>query len=400
MNPTPVSLSRVPAAGPPGAPPGTRRPAWAPGADVAIDGRAADAGTRDPPTRRPGPAAASGGFQVVLNGAAGNQADEPVLQAIAAVLGAAGRPFELHRAARPERLAETARSAVAAAGDGGQVVAVGGDGTLNTVAAAVLGQPVTLGIVPRGTFNYMARAHGIPLDPLEAARVLVHGEAVAVTVGQVNGEPFLVNASVGLYPELLRDREAFKARHGRTRLVALGAALRTLLREHPRLDLEIQADGHAARTVRVSTLFIGNNALQLADLGLPEAQAVGDGPPQTGALAALALRAFRPGELLWLALRGALGQLGEARDLSHFAFRSLSVQPRGRPWRRGVEVAMDGEVRRLQGPLRFAVDERPLWLVKPRPDGADAGVAGAPGQAGRAADQAPGGAPTHPPGRA
>ncbi len=327
----------------------------------------------DRPAAAAQPAAAGGGAQVwriVLNGAAGHQEDEPVLQAIAAVLGAAGRPFELHRATRPQRLAETARAAVAAAGPGGRVVAVGGDGTLNTVAAALLGKPVAMGVVPRGTFNYVARSHGIPLDPLEAARLLVHGEPTAVRVGQVNGEPFLVNASVGLYPELLRDREAFKARHGRTRAVALWAALRTLVRDHPRLDLSIQADGQAPRAVRVSTLFIGNNALQLADLGLPEAQAVGGAAPANGALAALALRAFRPGELLWLALRGAMGQLDEARNLSHFAFRELQVQPRGRPWRRGVELAMDGELRRLTGPLRFSVDDRPLWLVKPRePDG-------------------------------
>ena len=243
--------------------------------------------------------------------------------------------------------------------DDAAVLAVGGDGTINTVASVVLGGRGVLGLVPRGTFNYVARTHGIPLEPAAALRLLLEGRPHAVQAGQLNGRPFLVNASLGLYPELLQDREAFKQRYGRTRLVALGAALRSMLRVHPRLALRVQADGQDARPMKVSTLFVGNNALQLQALGLPEAELAG-----RSALAALALRAFRPGELLWLALRGALGRLGEAPDLTHFACQTLTVRPL-LPLQRRLKVALDGEVLRLPPPLVFAVDARPLWLIKP-----------------------------------
>jgi diacylglycerol kinase family enzyme len=298
----------------------------------------------------------------VLNGAAGDQDDAALLQSLEQVLGEAGRPFELHRVPQPGALARTAQAAAAQAGADGVVVAVGGDGTLNTVVSALLDSPVVLGLVPRGTFNYVARANGIPLDAAEALRLLLHGRAHAVQVGRLNDRPFLVNASLGLYPELLEDREAFKQRYGRTRLVALGAALRSLLRVHPRLALHIQADGQAPRVMRASTLFVGNNPLQIEALGLPEAAQVGE-----SALVALVLRAFRPGELLWLALRGALGRLGEAEDLTHFAFQTLAVRPRLPLAQRRLKVALDGEVLRLRPPLLFAVDERPLWLIRPEP---------------------------------
>ncbi|MBC7938252.1 MAG: diacylglycerol kinase [Chitinophagaceae bacterium] len=301
----------------------------------------------------------------VINGAAGNQNDAELLSTLAQMLGGAGRPFELHRARVPSDLVATAHSATRAAGAQGVVVAVGGDGTINTVAGAVMHSGATLGLLPRGTFNYFARAHGIALDTPGALQLLMTGRAHAVQAGRINDRLFLVNASLGLYPGLLEDREAFKQRYGRTRLVALWSGLMSLLREHRRLALRIEADDGAAREVKVSTLFVGNNRLQFEALGLPEAERTGH-----GALAALALRAFKPGELLWLALRGAmgpLGRVGEADDLSHFAFRRLSVRPRLPLPQRRVKVALDGEVTRLTAPLEFAVHERPLWLIKPEP---------------------------------
>ncbi len=343
-------------------------------AGAAAAGVSARAGPGLPPVRSAASAggatrqlAASAPLHFVFNSAAGNQDDEAVLQPLQQLLGSAGRQFSVHRAAQPAALARTAQAAALQARDaGGAVVAVGGDGTINTVAAAARAHGVTLGLVPRGTFNYVARAHGIALEPAAALRQLLQGHTQAVQVGLLNGRPFLVNASLGLYPQLLQDREAFKKRFGRTRLVALGAALGTMLKVHPRLRLAIQADGQPPRELRGSTLFVGNNAMQIDDLGLPEAARVGQ-----GALAAVVLRAFRPGELLWLALRGALGRLGEADDVSHFTVRELQVQPAGR--RRRIRVAMDGEVLRMAPPLRFGIDEKPLWLLCP--PSADTGVA-------------------------
>jgi diacylglycerol kinase family enzyme len=239
-------------------------------------------------------------------------------------------------------------------------------------------------VLPQGTFNYFSRTHGIPPDPAEALQVLLTERVRPVQVGLVNGRVFLVNASLGLYPRLLQDREAWKQQLGRHRAVALGAALATLLRGHRNLRLALQAQGqpHALRT---PTLFVGNNPLQMEQLGLPQAQAI-----DAGALAVVALKPVRRLALLGLALRGALGRLGEADQVIHFATPALTVHL---PWpwgRRGITVATDGELQRLQPPLQFRVSPVPLRLIRPAaPAPERVALAGASGDAAAPAEATP-----------
>ena len=76
-----------------------------------------------------------------------------------------------------------------------QVVAVGGDGTLNTVARAAHKAGGVMGVVPQGTFNCFARTHGIPADPAEAMQLLLHAGPMPAQVATVNDRVFLVNAN-------------------------------------------------------------------------------------------------------------------------------------------------------------------------------------------------------------
>jgi diacylglycerol kinase family enzyme len=69
----------------------------------------------------------------------------------------------------------------------GCLVVVGGDGTLREVCAALpaCGHRVTLGLIPIGNANVMARELGIPLDPFKATRLLTNGRPLAVDAGLV-----------------------------------------------------------------------------------------------------------------------------------------------------------------------------------------------------------------------
>ena len=125
-------------------------------------------------------------------------------------------------------------AADAARADGGLVVAAGGDGTINAVATAVLRVGLPMGVIPMGTFNYFSREHGLPLDAEAAVQNLLQalhaGEMRPVQVGYVNRQMFLVNASVGLYPKLLAEREKASRRFGRSRLVAVASAVWSMFR--------------------------------------------------------------------------------------------------------------------------------------------------------------------------
>ncbi|MCI5625592.1 MAG: YegS/Rv2252/BmrU family lipid kinase [Clostridiales bacterium] len=91
-----------------------------------------------------------------------------------------------------------------AAREGGKydlVVACGGDGTLNEVAAgfAQLEHPPLLGYLPRGSTNDFASSLRIPKDSVAAARKIVNGQPQVLDMGNWNGRPFIYVASFGAF---------------------------------------------------------------------------------------------------------------------------------------------------------------------------------------------------------
>ncbi|MBD3893717.1 diacylglycerol kinase family protein [Hydrogenophaga sp.] len=298
----------------------------------------------------------------VVNAAAGGFGIDVKRAVIESALAARGRKGEL-LICRPAELAQVAAQAAAAAlARGTAVVAVGGDGSLNTVAQAAHKTGCAMGVVPYGTFNYFARTHGIPTDPAAAARLLLDARPLPVQVAAINDRVFLVNASLGVYPELLRDREAYKARFGRSRWVAFVAACATLLRAQRRLRLHIEL-GNTVRDVQTLTLFVSNNRLQLEHFGANPPDTV-VGTPGHGSMAALMLRPIGTLSMIGLLLHGAMGNLDEAAGVESFEFQHMVVRPTLLPGRQEVVVAFDGEVARMRAPIDFRVLEKPLYLLQ------------------------------------
>ena len=126
------------------------------------------------------------------------------------------------------------------------------------------------------------------------------------------------------------------------------------------LRLEIERDGKTT-ALKTPTLFVGNNHLQLAQVGIEQdhADAV-----NRGALAGIAVRAIGTLALFGLLVRGMLGRLGDAENIDSFTFRKLKVALRGK---RRVKVATDGEVTWMTPPLVFQVADVPLLLLVPAP---------------------------------
>jgi YegS/Rv2252/BmrU family lipid kinase len=84
------------------------------------------------------------------------------------------------------------------------IIAAGGDGTIEEVATALIHSSATLGILPLGTMNNLARALGIPLDLPDAALLLAIGATRRVDLGRVVTPDnsiegyFLETAGIGL----------------------------------------------------------------------------------------------------------------------------------------------------------------------------------------------------------
>jgi diacylglycerol kinase family enzyme len=297
---------------------------------------------------------------IVLNAGSGRQDAEDRLATIERLLREAGQQYELHIATSPRQLEATARHAVDLAHrQRGIVVAAGGDGTINSVAQLVLGSGQPFGVLPQGTFNYFGRAFGIPTDTAAAVQALLRAKLRSVQVGMINDRVFLVNASVGVYPAILEDREFYKSRFGRNKFVALCAGIATIMREHRQMLVDLEHESKST-TIRTATLFAGNNRLQLEQIGIPQADVAGNGQ--------LVLIAVRPGgklALVHLLIRGALGQLGSAENVISFAFKHLTVRLRRPSMRRRIKIATDGEIAWVPPPLVIRVSPTPLALLVP-----------------------------------
>ncbi len=78
---------------------------------------------------------------------------------------------------------DPAAMASGAVGDGFDVVVAGGDGTVHPVAAALTGSAGTLGVIPLGSFNNIARGAGLPLDLDDAIDRVGRGTTARLDVG-------------------------------------------------------------------------------------------------------------------------------------------------------------------------------------------------------------------------
>ncbi|CAM3355141.1 Diacylglycerol kinase family enzyme [Paracidovorax anthurii] len=283
-------------------------------------------------------------------------------------------------------------AARAALDSGGIVVACGGDGTINAVAAAAWRHRVRMGVIPAGTFNYFAREHSLPLDLEQAAQgifeALHTGDLRPVRVGYVNDRMFLVNAAVGLYPRLLEQRELASRRFGRSRWVAIASAVWSFLRPASARRWRVSMRAHRGADALVqeeffaSTLFVGNNPLQLDRLGIPQARDVAE----CDHLAVLLLKPQSRWATACTVWHAAIGQLARDEAVISLACSEMEVEPAS--WRpQQVKVAFDGEREWMPPPLRFRVEDRPLWLVVPTATARDGDAAAWP--EGARADAAP-----------
>src|SRR3712207_2003062 len=151
-------------------------------------------------------AARGGATQAVIigNPNSGSAGDEGYLERFAETLRAGGLEVEVLNTERPDHATELS----AAAGDR-LVVAAGGDGTVNEVVNG-LSEGATLGILPLGTANVLARELGLPLTPEDACERILTGTPIRMDVGVATDEEgterrFALMAGIGFDAEVVRE---------------------------------------------------------------------------------------------------------------------------------------------------------------------------------------------------
>ncbi len=161
-----------------------------------------------------------------------------------------------------------ARQAVA---QGAQVVFVcGGDGTVRSVIAGLMGSETALAVLPAGTGNLLATNLGLPNDPAAGVKLAMERGRRRLDIGEVDGEVFAVMAGMGFDAAMMDDAStALKARFGAPAYVV--SAIKHL-RDRP-MKAVIRIDDGPPLTRRARTVLVGNvGRLQAGINLLPDAQ--------------------------------------------------------------------------------------------------------------------------------
>lgn len=297
--------------------------------------------------------------QIILNATAGTGECEAARDRLEKFFGENGVEARVTLARGGGEIIEAAKSAARDA-ETGIVVAGGGDGTINAVASHLVNTDKILGVLPFGTLNHFARDLRIPSDADAAARVIVAGREARIDVCEVNGQYFLNNSSLGLYPTLVREREKLQQRlgHGKWR-AAFWAAL-TVLRRYPFVSVRLDVDGRELRR-RTPFVFIGNNRYELDSFHIGTRARLDE-----GVLTLHVTRDISRWGLARLGLRALTGRLRADKDFDAVEAHEVWIETR----HRRLRVATDGEVNIMTPPLHYRILPGALRVMVPREDAA------------------------------
>jgi diacylglycerol kinase family enzyme len=300
----------------------------------------------------------SGLIALVLNKGSGAGTAAELSERLAILFRAAGREVRITVAETGEEIAAAVQAALAA--NPAVVVAGGGDGTVSAVAAGLVGHDTPLGVLALGTLNHLAKDLGIPLDPEEAANVILSGHTTAIDLGEVNGRIFLNNASLGLYPRIVRARQRHPGTGVRKWIIAAWVTLKVLAR-HRSMAIRLNADDEVVLR-RTPIVLVGNNEYHAAGLAAGSRESLSGGMLAIYIVNAGGRR--HPVRLIRLAWHMVLGTALDGDQLELVRTAAATVESKEEM----LHMALDGEVEIFYAPLEFRILPGALRVFVPAQD--------------------------------
>ncbi|MFE6938445.1 bifunctional phosphatase PAP2/diacylglycerol kinase family protein [Streptomyces chartreusis] len=234
-----------------------------------------------------------------------------------------------------------------------QVLGVcGGDGTVNAAAEVALRHDLPLAVLPGGTLNHFALDLGVESER-DVGRAVQRGEAVRVDVGRFRCGAqeglFLNTCSLGVYPELVRERDRFAPRIGDWP-AGVVAALRVLRRDRHPLQAEVAGSSHP-----LWLLFAGNGTYHRLGLAPARRLNLADGVLDVRVVHGGRRPALR---LLAAAVAGPLTRSPAHAAVQVGRLRLTGVTP-------GALLAYDGEVTEVGGEVTLEKLPEALTVYRP-----------------------------------
>ena len=292
-------------------------------------------------------------IKIIISAGAGGGDNNKLGERLAQIFDENRIDTEMSIAQSGAELTEIARDA--AQGPRKVIVAAGGDGTINSVASAIVDSDKILGVLPLGTLNHFARDLRIPFDLEAAAHTIVAGHTTEIDVAEVNNRIFLNNSSLGLYPIIVREREK-RERLGFGKWPAFVWATIQAFRRYPFLDVRLRVNNELLdRTTPF--VFVGNNeyAMESLNIGLRDRL-------DRGVLCIYITHRTGRWKLITLALRALVGRLRDDKDFLALCSNEVKIETA----HKRLRVAFDGEIEVMETPLQYRVRTRALRVIVPK----------------------------------
>lgn len=276
----------------------------------------------------------------IVNPLAGSGRSAAGFARVEEILREKGIPYRAHYTDSPGAGHALALKAIAEGAE--TLVAVGGDGTLNETASALLanGAKLRFGILPFGTGNDFARALGLPTEPEAALARILEGRSRPLDAGRVNARYFLNVAGIGFDVEVLRVTDQYKSRFNGMLPYVLGILSALSRLDCPRLHISA-AELEAPIEEEGAILLAGNGQYFGGGMyALPQAD------PFDGRFHVRMVRKVSLWQFLRLIVPFVKGRLPDSHPLIHaFTTRALHVAcPDGKGGDRGLSIELDGEI--------------------------------------------------------
>lgn len=291
---------------------------------------------------------------VLLNARAGTLIDagaERVREALVSALDGRCSRSDI-KLLKPRDLIEEIQRA--ATSDYSTIVVGGGDGSVSCAARALAHSGKTLGVLPFGTLNLLARDLNMPANVHEAVEALADAKPRVIDLARLNGRVFHSLSGLGFFSQMARAREEVRGTPF-GRLIGVGiAALRALSRTYP-FTLDIRTDHHRERVEALAVLVTNNRfnpdwhrpVLDEGTLELHIAESAG------------ALSKLKASANL---LTGAWRNDEDTDGIRSIVARHVVI---GRA-RTHAFAATDGELQRETIPLRYEIMPKALRVLSPQ----------------------------------
>jgi len=162
-----------------------------------------------------------------------------------------------------------------------RVVAVGGDGTVSSVAYALRGTDIPILAYPAGTANLLARNLKMPLETHELAELTLHGTPMQIDLGELitaegtaeeHRSGFVIIAGAGFDADVMDGARELKA------VIGEGAYIISAIQNlQPTVaDFELELDGVRIKTRGIAVLFVNLARIQF-DLAVTHSSNARDG---------------------------------------------------------------------------------------------------------------------------